>query len=344
MFSNMSQIISHPCIAVDLGTANTRVYTSFNDAMTEVPSVLSCTTKGCTALATGNIDFDDTTCVTKLLHGGVIANLQNVTLLLRPLVKRKRQFMLAPIALVSVPTGTTVSERALFHQALINAGAAHVSLIPEGWAAAIGAGIDIANPNAQTVIDIGDGITEMVIFRNGRMISFSSIRTGCSDIHNAIRSTMLTQQKLYLDDHETEHLSHQTASILKKEEGDFASLEIAGIDTVTHCKTRRYLQTAIITKAINPIINTIVTMIEVCLSQLPDKFYCEILESGILLTGGGACITGLDRLIALRTKMDVKIASDPMHSVINGSSQTLNYWRGKKCWWENIAWPTVSMS
>jgi len=90
-----------------------------------------------------------------------------------------------------------------------------------------------------------------------------------------------------------------------------------------------------------PVLAKILKMIETGLKKLPENISCEVVESGICLTGGGSCILGMDSLIGAHTGLEVLIAPDPMHSVINGAIQTLEYWKGKENWWENIVWPCI---
>lgn len=248
---------------------------------------------------------------------------------------------MAPITLACAPTDTTENERDLLRKALVNAGASHVSIIPEVFAAAIGAGINIAHTNAQLLIDIGDGVTDMAVFRDGHIIYSSSVRIACSDLQKSIRSAILSKYKMQIYDHEAERLPHEVLSILKSEDHGSESVGVAGIDVIKRRKTNILVNKKDIISSIEPVLNKITKMIEDSLKRLPEKIYCEILESGICLTGGGACIEGMDIIIALKTNMEVRIASDPIHAVINGAIKTLNYWNGKKNWWENIFWPKL---
>jgi len=117
--------------------------------------------------------------------------------------------------------------------------------------------------------------------------------------------------------------------------------EISGIDIVKRTEVHQWIKRADINQSIAPVIQKIMAKIELSLKKLPENLRDEFLETGIILTGGGACIGGMDRLIADRTKMRVRVASDPLHSVIHGTIQTLNFWNGKKCWWENMTWPKL---
>ncbi len=339
MLSKLSQIMSHPSIAVDLGTANTRIYVSQHGEFIERPSSISLTSGKINNISDEYLEYINNRLTTKPLRCGVIVNLQDATMLLKPLIKKSRRFLMAPITLASAPTDTTKNERDLLRKALVNAGASHVSIIPEVLVAAIGAGIDITHPNAQLLIDIGDGVTDMAVFRNGCMIYSSSVRIACSDLQKSIRSAVISKYKMQIYDYEAERLTQKVLSILNSQEHSYESFGVTGFDIIKRCKANILVKEKDIISAIEPVLNKIIKMIEISLKRLPEKIYCEILESGICLTGGGACIEGMDMLIAIRTNMEVRIASDPIHAVINGAIQTLNYWDGKKKWWENIFWP-----
>jgi len=152
----------------------------------------------------------------------------------------------------------------------------------------------------------------------------------------------MAKYRVKLYDHDVELLTDEISSIVNKPECRQKNISVSGIDVVKRCEVRVEVDSRIIVDAMQPVMNKIIEMIVLFLKRIPEKHYCELLESGIYLTGGGACIQGMDELIAARTHMVVTIASDPIHAVINGAMHTLNYWNGKKCWWENIAWPTIA--
>ncbi|MFN2304623.1 MAG: rod shape-determining protein, partial [Anaerolineales bacterium] len=276
------------------------------------------------------------------LRGGVIVDIKNAINLLRPLLKETRKGLRLPISLASAPTDASDKERGLLAKAILNAGASHVAVIPEVWAAAIGAGIDVTSPHAQMLIDIGEGVTDLAVIRDGRLIYTSAVRTACSDLQKAVRSVILSRHKVYICNAEAERLTHMISSISQKQSFNPKVITVIGNDIFKgHEVTIRVNEQDII-NALEPVINKILKMIEYNLNKLSMTISSEILESGICLSGGGACISGIDKLIELRTKLDVKIAPDPIHSVINGEIETLKFWQGHKNWWQNIAWPRLS--
>lgn len=343
MFSKFINFISQPNIAIDLGTANTRVYNSNLEKVIEEPSTLHLVSHNST---TKNLDkyteFNNRNIVASPLRGGVIIDIRKAITLLKPLVKKTRRFLIPPISLACAPTDTSDMERHFLTDAITLAGASHVSIIPEVWAAAIGAGIDVTNPYAQVIIDIGDGVTDMAVIRDGRIVYTSAVRTACSDLQKAIRSAIMSKHKIQLYAHDVVQLTHEISSMSNHQEPHRKFVNVRGIDILRRSEVSINVNSDDIVFAMTPVINKILRMIEVGLQKVPESIFCEILESGICLTGGGACIKGIDRLIAFRTKLNVRIAPDPIHSVINGAIQTLNYWKDDKNWWKKISWPKLA--
>jgi rod shape-determining protein MreB len=335
----LSRMISPPSIAVDLGTANTRMYASQVGEVTEMPSLISLTGGTTQVLADEYLEYTNRQLATKPLRCGVIVDLKNATNLLRPLVQKTRKFLRGPITLASAPTDTTENERDLLRTALMHAGAAHVSIIPEVWAAAIGAGLDLTHDKAHLLIDMGDGVTDMAVFRKGRMVFSSSIRIACSDLKRAVRAAVMAKYKMQIDDQEAERLTQDVSAILLNQGGMGGSWSVTGFDIVKRRKVEVVVQGKDVITALEPVLQKIIKMIEAGLKRLPERIHAEIVESGIWLTGGGACIQGMDLLLRQRTNLEVRVAADPLHAVINGAIQTLLYWHGKKNWWENISWP-----
>ena len=346
MQSPFRRIMQHPALAIDLGTANTRIYNLFDGNIVDRPSSISLVSGKTENIVDEYFQYINNKISAKPLRSGVIVDVKNATLLVKPFIKKTGPFLLAPIILTCAPTGTTEKERDSLRQALTNAGASLVPIVPEVWAAAIGAGIDVTLVKAQCTIDIGAGITDLAVFRDGHILYCSSIRVACSDLQRAVRSAVLASCRLQLFDVDSEKLTSVVSflplSLQTEQEKNCATYEISGIDVIKRTEAHQSIKRADISQSIEPVLEKILTMIELSLKKLPENLYDELLASEILLTGGGACIEGMDRLIADRTQMKVRVAADPLHSVILGAIQILNFWHGKKCWWENMAWPKLA--
>jgi len=342
MFSRLKKIMRQPSIAVDLGTANTRIYSSELGQITEKPSVIRQTNDSTTKLGSNEyLSYLNSKLVFTPLRGGVIVDIKNAISLLRPLVIKTRKRLRHLISLASAPTDTSDKERELLAKAVLDAGASHVAIIPEVWAAAIGAGMDVTLPYAQVLIDIGEGVTDLAVIRDARLIYASAVRTACSDLHKEVQSAIISKHKVCICPAEAERLTHAISSMAQEQPFNSKLITVSGNDIVKGCKVTINVNEQDIIRALEPVIHKILKMIDINLKRLPKLVFSEVLESGVCLSGGGACISGIDRLIALRTNLDVRIAPDPIHSVINGEIETLNYWQGHKNWWQDIVWPRL---
>lgn len=340
------EMMQQPALAIDFGTANTRIYKSSDGKTIERPSSIRLVTATSEASIDEYYRHINNKISLKPLRKGVVVDLKNATLLVKPYVKRTGKFLFAPIILTCAPTGTTEKERDYLRRALMKAGASRVPIIPEVWAAANGAGMDVTLPTAQCVIDIGAGITDLAVFRDGRIAHCDAIRLACDDLQRAVRSTVMSKYRLQVSDMQTEKLTQVISSLpfslQRQPETRCPTLDICGIDIFTGKETHRDMTKIEVSQAIEPVLQKIIKMIKLSLKRIPEKLYGELLDSEIVLTGGGACIEGMDRLIAYHTHMRVRVPSDPLYSVINGAIQTLNFWNGKKCWWENMTWPELA--
>ena len=335
MFKDLLHCMSRPNIAVDLGTANTRIYSSLNGETTDNPSSMHLVVRKTAPAANEYFHYINNKITTKPLRRGVIVDVKNATILLKKLVNTKSKSLLSPMALATAPLGTTEKQRELLRKALMNAGTSQVAIIPESRAAAIGAGMDLALPHAQMLIDIGDGVTEMAVFRGGRIIHHATVPLACSDLQQSVRSTVLARHRVQLEAAAIEKMTHVIASILNEQQANGEIFDMCGIDAVQGKRVNCCVSKRDVINALAPVVMKLTVMIVNFLKKLPDKIYYEILGSGIVLTGGGACIAGMDKLIASKTNIKVAVAVDPLHAVINGARQSLNYWIGKKGGWES---------
>jgi rod shape-determining protein MreB len=344
MLSRIKRIFSPPHIAVDLGTANTRVYAAGRGAFTEEPSLVRHTGgEDPKHLTNEYLVYLNRQTASMPIRGGVVVDIRNATNLLKPLLQRTGKGFRPPVSLACAPTDTSARERELLSKAILNAGAAHVAIIPEVWAAAIGAGLDITLPYAQVLIDIGEGVTDLAVIRDGRLVYAAAVRTACSDLQKAIRNAIIARHRVNPDHEELERLTHEIAALSPQARTDEGCLTVNGMDIIGRRRVSVVVERRHIVAAMKPVFANMLGMIETGLRRLPETASCEIAESGIWLTGGGARITGIDRLIEEKTGLAVQIPQDPLHSVINGAIETLNYWQGKGGWWKNIAWPKYDL-
>src|SRR5262249_7266062 len=200
----LRRIIAAPDIAIDLGTANTRLYALGRGMIADEPSIVRM------SLETGRVEAVGR-CAVRLryrngnassvspLRAGVIEDVDAAASLLKPLMWRARRLgLMRPRALACAPTDASEKERAALIEVTRRAGASYVAIAPEPLAAAIGAGLDISSPYAQMVVDIGDGVTDIAVIRSGTLVATSAVRKACSDLHSAILNHVEKKYKVSL--------------------------------------------------------------------------------------------------------------------------------------------------
>lgn len=342
LFTRIKKIANRPSIAIDLGTANTRIYSSEIGQILERPSCVRLVNASLRMPASLDyISYLNSKITYTPLRGGVIVDINNAINLLKPLLKETRKGFRTPVSLASAPTDTSPEERELLARAVLGAGASYVVIIPEVWAAAIGAGIDVGSERSQMLIDIGEGVTDLAVIRDGQLTYTSAIRTACSDLQKAVRSKIVSKYKVSVCHAEAERLTNTISSILSGEPIIPKYIKLHGNDIFKGTDVTVDINEKDIISALEPVINRILKMIEYNIKKLPYSVLSELTESGICLSGGGAFISGIDKLIESRTNLDVRVASDPTRSVIKGEIETLNYWQSHRNWWKNICWPEL---
>lgn len=319
--------IANPDIALDLGTANTRLYAQGRGLLADEPSVVQVRPE------TGLVEAVGFTASQKPLlergarlvsplRSGVIADVDAAAALLKPLIKRASRFgLLRPRVLACAPTDACEAERDALTEAARRAGASAVVLAPEPLAAAIGIGMDISSEHAQMLVDIGDGVTDIAVIRSGELAATAAARTACSDLINVVAKLIAEQHGVNIYSREAQRLIKQVGTGRQKLPA--TPFVIAGADCDTGLLRRVYVQGEAVAAAMQPVLSVIVNAVSQSLRDLPDELACEVIESGIHLTGGGARLTGMAELLAAETSLDVRPARDPMHAVINGARQML---------------------
>ena len=246
------------------------------------------------------------------LRDGVVVDNETVLLILQPLLNQTRKFgIVKPCVLACAPSDASKEERELLIASIMRAGAASISLIPEPLAAAIGAGVDVSSCYAKMVIDIGEGVTDCAVIRSSKICMTSAIRVGCARMRRAIVAAV-------------------------QESGCTDASDTLGNMLMRTCGYERSVvhQGSMLTaSALQPVLEELADTIQDFLRDLPHDLGCEIIESGICLTGGGALIPGVRELFEQRTGISVTMAHTPRASVVEGARAilpvilTLNQWR-----------------
>ncbi len=316
-------------MAVDLGTANTLVYVRGKGIVLNEPSVVAINTRDGRPLAVGaeakrmigrtpsNIQ------AIRPLKDGVIADFETCERMLRYFIQKVHNSRYGkPRMVICVPSGITGVEQRAVQEAAEYAGARKPAyIIEEPMVAAIGAGLPIHEPTGNMVVDIGGGTTEVAVISLGGIVTSRSIRIGGDELDQAIISYIKKEYSLALGERTAEEIKIALGSAVELEEE--LQAEIRGRDLITGLPKTILVSTEEIRRATDEPIAAIVDAVKVTLDNTPPELSADIMEQGIVLTGGGALLTGIDKRIFQETGMPIIVADNPLDCVVNGSGQTL---------------------
>ena len=257
------------------------------------------------------------------IKDGVIADFTATKLLLKNIMEKvcKKYNAIRPRVIVGVPSGITEVEERAVEETVIHAGAREVYLIEEPMAAAIGAGIQIEEPSGNIIVDIGGGTTEVAVISLGGTVLSNSIRIAGDELDEDIINYVKKEMNMIIGE--------ITAEQIKKELGcamplmTQMTMEIKGRDISTGLPRTDVITSSQVEVAIKESIAQIVEVIKISLEKTPPELASDIMEKGIVLSGGGALIQNLDKLISLETGMPAYVAEDPLDCVVRGTGKTL---------------------
>ncbi len=319
-------------IAVDLGTANTLVYSRGRGIMLNEPSVVAINTKNGAILAVGAeakrmIGRTPGHIVAiRPLKDGVIADFDVTEKMLRYFImkvtrRRYFTFLSKPRVVVCVPSGITGVEQRAVEEASIQAGARSAYIIEEPMAAAIGSGLPVHEPAGNMVVDIGGGTTEVAVISLGGIVTSASIRIGGDELDEAIVTYVKKEYSLMLGDRTAEEIKLAVGSAYPLPEDSHA--EIRGRDLVTGLPKTILVGSEEIRRAIEEPVNSIVDAVKNTLDRTPPELASDIMDKGIVITGGGALLHGLDERLKHETGMPIHVSDAPLDSVVMGSGKCL---------------------
>ncbi len=314
-------------MAVDLGTANTLVYVRGRGIVLDEPSVVAMSTQTREVLAVGGdakrMLGRTPAGITAIrpLRDGVIADFDATEQMLRHFIAQvhRRRYLAKPRMVICVPSGVTSVEQRAVKEAAYQAGARRVYVIEEPMAAAIGAGLPVHEATGNMVVDIGGGTTEVAVISLGGIVTTLSIRTAGDDLDQAIIAWMKKEHSLLLGEGTAEEIKMTLGSAFPQT--DEAGAEIRGRDLVSGLPRTIALTAGDIRAAIEEQLHAIVDAVRTTLDQTPPELAGDIMDRGIVLTGGGALLRGLDQRIRHETGMPVHVAHDPLSSVVVGSGK-----------------------
>src|SRR5579864_3661187 len=323
-------------MAVDLGTANTLVYVRGRGIVLNEPSVVAVNSRDNRPLAVGleakrMIGRTPAHIVAiRPLKDGVIADFDICEKMLRYFIQRVHQRRWAkPRMVICVPSGITGVEQRAVQEAAEYAGARKPAfIIEEPMAAAIGAGLPVHEPTGNMVVDIGGGTTEVAVISLGGIVTSQSVRIGGDELDEAIIAYIKKEYSVALGERTAEEIKIALGSAFPLEEELHA--EIRGRDLVSGLPKTVVVSTQEIRRAIDEPVSAIVDAVKVTLDKTPPELAADIMEQGIVLTGGGALLHGIDARIQQETGMPIVVARDPLNCVAIGSGQCLEEFEALK--------------
>lgn len=317
-------------IGIDLGTANTLIFMKNKGIIMREPSVVAVDINTDTVLAVGLQAKDmigrtpGSIVAVRPLKDGVIANFDVTATMLKYFIKKSVKtglFSKRPKVVVCIPSGVTEVERRAVEDAARQAGARDVELIQEPMAAAIGAGLPVSEPTGSMVVDIGGGTSEVAVISLGDVVTSQSVRVAGNKFDEAIVAYIKKKYNLLIGERTAENIKIQIGSAFPYE-GE-TSMEIKGRNLLDGLPKNIEIGSEEVREALAESLNTIVDAIKGTLESTPPELAADIIDHGIMLTGGGALLRGLDKLVSQETKMVVHVAENPLDCVVDGTGKRL---------------------
>ena len=321
-------------MAIDLGTANTLVYVKGEGVVLNEPSVVAITNddgkhkvltvgieaKEMLGRSPGNIE------VIKPLQDGVIADFEVAEEMLKYFIRKvhNRRTFTSPVVIVCVPSGSTAVERRAIQESTERAGARSAFLIEEPMAAAIGAGLPVTEPSGSMVVDIGGGTTEVGILSLGGVVYSSSVRVGGDKMDSAIIAYLRRNHNLLIGSQSAERLKKQIGTAYAPEDGDGEKIEVKGRDLVNGIPKELLLTQRDLAEALSEPVGSIVEAVKRALENAQPELSADIVDRGIILTGGGSLLDGMDIVLRKSTGLSVTIAEDALLCVVLGTGKVLD--------------------
>ena len=315
-------------IGIDLGTANTLVYMEGKGIVLREPSVVAKNTQTGEVIAVGSEAKEmigrtpGSIVAIRPMKDGVIADYDTTAAMLKYFME-KTVGNSKPSVMVCVPSGVTeVEKRAVIDAARV-AGAREAFVIEEPFAAAIGAGLPIMDPTGSMVVDIGGGTTDVATISLGGIVSSTSIRQAGDKFNNAIINYVHSNFNLLIGERTAEDIKIQIGSASVEKAKEIESMNIRGRDLVTGLPKSVDIEAVDVAKAIQDVVQDIIVAIKETLEQTSPEIAADVIDHGIVLTGGGALLKNLPEVISEATKVPVFIAQDPLDCVAIGTGESL---------------------
>ena len=333
MFANLMGWLSAD-MAIDLGTANTLVYVKGKGIVLNEPSVVAIEeyrgkkqvlavgneAKQMLGRTPGNIH------AIRPLRDGVIADFEIAEEMIKYFIRKvhNRRTFVSPLVVVCVPSGSTAVERRAIQESAEAAGARKVWLIEEPMAAAIGAELPVTEPTGSMVVDIGGGTTEVAVLSLGGIVYARSVRVGGDKMDSAIISYIRRNHNLLVGESSAEKIKKEIGSACAPENGEGRTIEIKGRDLMNGVPKEIIITERQVAESLNEPVAQIVEAVKVALEHTAPELAADIVDKGIVLTGGGALLTNLDQVLRNATGLPVSIAEEPLACVVKGTGKALD--------------------
>ncbi|MHB9139843.1 MAG: rod shape-determining protein, partial [Victivallaceae bacterium] len=316
-------------IGIDLGTANCLVFVKDKGIVLQEPSVVAITENTKEVLAVGSDAkkmlgrTPGNIRAVRPMKDGVIADFEITEHMLRYFIQKAmthvpwRQRLLPPRVLVAVPSGITEVENRAVKDSAKRAGAGEVVLVEEPMAAAIGVGLPVSEPSGSMIVDIGGGTTEVAVISLSGIVWARSVRVGGDELDAAICQHMKRVYNLMIGERTSEKIKMDIGSAYPT--NDDASMEVKGRDLVSGLPKTIRITAGEIRMALQEPITSIIEAVRTTLERCPPELAADLIDRGIMLAGGGALLTGLDRLIVEETGLPVFVSEDPLKAVAKGT-------------------------
>jgi rod shape-determining protein MreB len=320
-------------MAIDLGTANTLVYVKGRGIVLNEPSVVAIAdvrgkkqvlavgdeAKLMLGRTPGNIQ------AIRPLRDGVIADFEVAEHMIKSFIRKvhNRRSFASPQVIVCVPSGSTAVERRAIQESAEAAGARKVFLVEEPMAAAIGAGLPVTEPTGSMVVDIGGGTTEVAVLSLGGIVYSRSVRVGGDKMDEAIIAHIRRNHNLLVGEGSAERIKTHIGSACPPEDGEGATLEIKGRDLMNGVPKELIISERQVAEALAEPVGSIVEAVKVALEHTAPELAADIVDKGIVLTGGGSMLGNVDFVLRAATGLPVSLADDPLSCVALGTGRCL---------------------
>lgn len=317
-------------LAIDLGTANTLIHMRGKGIVLNEPSIVAFDRNTKRIVAIGNEAREmlgrthrDIRTI-RPMRDGVIADFEIAEGMLREFIKKVHSNWLPSKRIViSIPSGVTEVEKRAVRDAAEHAGAKEVHLIAEPMAAAIGIGLDVDAPAGNMVVDIGGGTTEIAVIALSGIVNEESVRIAGDEMNNAIIQFFKKNHNILIGERTAEAIKCEVGSAMPLKEE--VSIQVKGRDLVNGIPKTTEASSVEIRECLNEPVQQIVDAIKLTLEQTPPELSADILDRGIMLSGGGALLKGLDERVRLETSLPVHVAEDPLTAVVRGTGRVLEH-------------------